>query len=191
MQLRWSHAVMYVHDTDLMVDFYTNVLGFEVADRGPLPGRDGKPSGNEIIFLSQVATDHHQLAFITSRQEVAQSNSVNHFAFKVDQLDEVKEMARRLKTDGRGSPPAPVTHGNAWSIYFQDPENNGIEVFCDTPFHVAQPQGGGWDMEKSEADLIKWTRATFDDAAGKNEFGPIDDYYERRRVALAEREAQQ
>ena len=45
MQLTWSHAVIYVHDEAIMLDFYTRVLGFEVTDRGPLA--DNAP---DIIF---------------------------------------------------------------------------------------------------------------------------------------------
>ena len=33
----------------------------------------------------------------------------------------------------------PICHGNAWSVYFQDPEGNQIEMFCDTPWYVPQP----------------------------------------------------
>lgn len=31
MQLRWAHAVMYVNDMDAMLDFYQNVMGFDIA----------------------------------------------------------------------------------------------------------------------------------------------------------------
>jgi catechol 2,3-dioxygenase-like lactoylglutathione lyase family enzyme len=41
MKLRWSHYVLNVRNLDEMLDFYTNVLGFEVTDRGALhPGDD-------------------------------------------------------------------------------------------------------------------------------------------------------
>ena len=33
-----------------------------------------------------------------------------------------------------------MSHGNTLSIYFNDPEGNGLEVFWDTPWHVAQPK---------------------------------------------------
>ena len=73
MQLRWSHAVVFVRDLDAMLDFYTNVLGFEVSDRGPLA-----PGAPEIVFMSQVETDHHQLAFAPVRQGEEPPNSVDH-----------------------------------------------------------------------------------------------------------------
>ena len=46
MQLQWSHAFVHVQDMDTMLDFYINVLGFEITDRGEL-------NGNELVFLSQ------------------------------------------------------------------------------------------------------------------------------------------
>ena len=180
MQLRWAHAVVYVKDMQAMLDFYTEILGFEIADRGPING-DGTP---EIVFLSQIHTDHHQIAFLEVRKEVEASNSVNHFAFRVADLNDVKSMISTLKQDGRATALNPMSHGNAWSIYFQDPEQNGIEVFCDTPFHVAQPQGKTWDPESSDAEILAWTEDNFKD---QPEFGPIQDYYDKRETELADR----
>ena len=174
MPLRFAHAVMYVSDMDQMLDFYTRVMGFEVTDRGPL----GEPGSNEIVFLSQDPDAHHQLAFMAGRPEIKASNSVNHLAFKVDSLDEVKTMIANLEADGRATRMMPLSHGNAWSVYFSDPERNGVEVFCDTPWHVAQPQGKPWDISLDEAALLEWTRDSF---GSEPEFGPIDEFYAARR----------
>jgi catechol 2,3-dioxygenase len=177
MQLRWSHAVVYVRDLDEMLDFYTGVLGFEVSDRGKL-GPEGTP---DIVFMSQVETDHHQLAFVQARQGDAPSNSHNHMAFRVGSLADVREMAERVQKDGRATGITPITHGNAWSVYFQDPEENGIEVFVDTPWHVRQPQAQPWDPGMSDDELEAWTRQQFQDDP---EFGPIDEFYARRAEHL-------
>ena len=37
MKVSWSHCVLKVRDMDAMIAFYTEMLGFVVADRGPLP----------------------------------------------------------------------------------------------------------------------------------------------------------
>ena len=181
MQLRWSHAFVHVTDMDAMVDFYTNVLGFEVTDRGDV-------GGNEFVFLSQVETDHHQLGFSATREQSGRSNNVAHFAFRVDDLDAVKTMHEVLTQDERVTNIMPITHGNAWSVYFNDPENNGIEIFCDTPWHVAQPQGGPWDPTMATDDIVTATRSAFE---GASEFGPINDYYEERSSHLEQREGGQ
>ncbi len=178
MQLKWSHALIYVQNMDEMLDFYTNVLGFEVADRGDL-------GGNGIAFLSQVETDHHQFAFLETRKDQAPSNNVNHFAFRVDDLDDVKAMHATLSSDDRVSNVRPTTHGNTWSVYFSDPEGNGIEIFCDSPWHVAQPQGKPWDTSLDNETVFEQTEAQF---AAEPEFGPIEDFYARRAAHLAQRE---
>jgi catechol 2,3-dioxygenase len=178
MQLKWAHQVMYVHDMDAMIDFYTNVLGFEIQDRGPIPTPNGV---RELVFMSQVPTDHHQIALQSGRAKVEPSNSVNHNAFRVGSFDEVKEMARRVKEDGRSSFILPLSHGNAWSVYFTDPEGNGLEVFVDSPFHVRQPAGKPWDLSLSEAELREQTIKDYGD---QPDFGPIDGYYARRAAEL-------
>jgi catechol 2,3-dioxygenase-like lactoylglutathione lyase family enzyme len=168
---------LYVRDMDEMLDFYCNVLGFEVTDRGPL----GPPEGPEIVFMSQVASDHHQLAFVPTRQEDQPSNSHNHMAFRTESLGDVRRYGEALRKDGRVENLLPLCHGNAWSYYFADPEGNGIEIFCDTPFHVAQPQGKPWDESLSDDELLEWTRAEF---SAEPEFGPIDAFYRKREQEL-------
>jgi catechol 2,3-dioxygenase len=180
MQLRWSHAVVYVRDLEAMIDFYTNMLGFEVTDRGPI-GPEGSP---EIVFMSQVDTDHHQIAFLPIRQGEEPPNSVNHFAFRTGSLGDVRDMYRKLEADGRAKNFNPMSHGNAWSIYFSDPEGNGIEVFCDTPWHVAQPQGRAMDFSQSDEEIRAWTVAEFEKEPG---FGPIDAFYQARTAHLRSR----
>ncbi len=164
MALAWSHMVLYVEDVERMLAFYTGVLGFEVTDRGPL-GRDGR----EIVFLSQDPDEHHQVAFIDGRKEAGPSNSVNHAAFRIDDLSALRRMSTALDTEGVSY--SPRSHGNTWSIYFEDPERNGIEIFCDTPWKVAQPQAVAWDPALSDDDLARWTEERFRDQPG---FAPAD-----------------
>ncbi len=47
----------------------------------------------------------------------------------------------------------PISHGNAISAYFRDPEGNRLEVFVDTKWHVPQPCAEPVDLTKSE-DVI-------------------------------------
>ena len=179
MPLRWSHAFVHVRSMKEMLDFYTEVLGFEITDQGEVGGRP-------VTFLSQVETDHHQLAFLESGRAEGdgngKANRVAHFAFRVEALADVKALHGKLRADGRVKQVSPVTHGNAWSLYFADPEGNGLEVFCDSPWHVRQPQGGAWDPAASDEDIHRQTRQAFAAADG---FGPIADYYRQRANHLA------
>ena len=48
----------------------------------------------------------------------------------------------------------PRNHGNAWSIYFSDPEGNRVELYCSSPWHVSQPFGEPLDLTEP-ADAIR------------------------------------
>jgi catechol 2,3-dioxygenase len=173
--LTWSHAVLYVRDVERMLDFYTRVLNFEITDRGPLRGGPA-----EIIFLSQSPVEHHQVAFVPTSNDPGTASPLVHVAFRAEGLGDLRSVIGALDNDAVTL--RPISHGNTWSVYFQDPEDNGIEIFCETPWHVQQPAGETWDLGLSDDALREWTEDTFQDAA---EFGPIDEFYARRAKALA------
>jgi len=50
-----------------------------------------------------------------------------------------------------------INHGNAWSVYFNDPEGNTIEVYRDSPFHVPQPHGEPLDLTLSDGEILAQT----------------------------------
>ena len=180
LQLEVAHSVLYVHDRASMISFYSDVLGFEVTDRGPLMAADGP----EIIFMSQVANHHHQVAFISGRPEPKPSNNTHHTAYRSSgTLDDLKTLKKSLEADARVTEIMPLCHGNAWSIYFKDPEFNGVEVFIDTPWHVKQPQGKPLDFDLSNDEIIEYTKAAFGD---EPEFGPIGEFYQKRSDYLAD-----
>ena len=60
--------------------------------------------------------------------------------------EEQERELERLKADGvTGFDP--INHGNAWSVYFPDPEGNRIELYCVTPWHVQQPFAEKFDLD--------------------------------------------
>ena len=170
--LTWSHVVLNVRNLDLMLDFYQNILGFDITDRGPIA-----EGGPEIVFLSQQPSEHHQLAMVVAKAEEATTKSVNHLAFRVPTFQALKTQIQRLQ-DHRDTHFLPLSHGNTLSVYFGDPEGNGFEVFWDTPWHVAQPQGKPWDISLSETAALNWIESTF---SGESSFEAAEDYHARRR----------
>jgi catechol 2,3-dioxygenase len=175
LRLEVAHAVLYVHDVEQMIAFYRDTLGFEVTDRGPL-------GAVEIVFLSQTANAHHQLALVTGRDVPAPSSNLHHVAFRsAGTLDDLRSLHRTLESDDRITAIRPLIHGNAWSVYFRDPEFNGIEVFIDTPWHVQQPQGAPLDLRMTDNEIVEWTRTHFQD---EPEFGPIEEFFQRRAELL-------
>jgi len=177
MKISWSHCVLKVRDIDAMVSFYGDVLGFRVADKGPLG-----PDGPSIVFMSGSSSDHHQIAFAAMRGP-EDATSLEHCAFRVETLKDVKEMVRRVAEDGRVPDGLPLTHGNAISVYFKDPEGNGLEVFCDTPWHVKQPQLRGWDPSLGDEEILEAVEKEFQNAP---EFSPMADYQAKRAIDFGE-----
>ena len=163
-----------------MVAFYRDVLDFQISDRGPLG-----PNGPEIVFMSGSSTDHHQIAFAVTRGE-EDASSLEHMAFRVDSIAQVRTMFERVTKDDRVQGAAPVTHGNAISVYFSDPEKNGIEVFCDTPFSVQQPQIQSWDPGLSDAEILAAVEAGFRNDPG---FMPMSEYRAQMAQTFGENDA--
>ena len=166
--LSLSHATMAVRDLDVMVDFYSDVLGFHVTNRG-CP----RPEAGEMAFLSQDPNEHHQIVMIEGLN-MGEHDFVmaDHMAFRTTSLDALRSIGRRLAEAGVEGV-IPISHGNAWSLYFNDPEGNGLECFVDSPFHVAQPHAGGLDLDASDDAIEADTRAAIE---GLPEFQPIEQW---------------
>ena len=85
-------------------------------------------------------------------------NPINQISFRMAEFAGLREMHRRLQAE-RVQGLAPVSHGNALSVYFRDPEGNRIELFVDTPWYVKQPLRVPMDMTLSDAELWAWAEA--------------------------------
>jgi catechol 2,3-dioxygenase-like lactoylglutathione lyase family enzyme len=150
-EFSFSHMGMFVTDAARMEDFYTRVLGFAVTDRGPLETPRGR---FDLVFLSRDPREHHQIVLVSGRPEGG-FNPINQISFRMAAFAGLREMHRRLQAE-KVAELAPVSHGNALSVYFLDPEGNRIELFVDTPWYVEQPLRVPMDMTLSDADLWAW-----------------------------------
>ena len=52
MQLKWSHTVLNAIDKDKLLDFYTDVMGFNIVDSGPLGPGSPQEIANVVLFLA-------------------------------------------------------------------------------------------------------------------------------------------
>jgi catechol 2,3-dioxygenase-like lactoylglutathione lyase family enzyme len=138
--LTLSHVGVFVTDMPRMVDFYTRFMGFVVSDRGVV----GQTA--DIVFLTRNPTEHHQLVFVAGRPAGMPFNPINQLSFRVDGASTLQSMYRRLK-DEPVTEVTPVSHGNALSVYFRDPEGNRVELLVDTPWYIPQPHRVPVDLE--------------------------------------------
>lgn len=174
-RLRLSHATLAVDDLDSMVTFYCEVLGFHVTNR------DAIPDGPEMAFLSQDPSEHHQVLLLKGPTRPHEFVLVDHLAFRTGSLDDLRTIGASLEAAGVDGV-IPISHGNAWSLYFNDPEGNGIECFVDSPFHVAQPHASSLDLANDDAEIEQTTRDAIQDLP---EFQPLADWQAGFRARLA------
>lgn len=141
-----SHFGVFCRDLDAMVEFYSNVFGMVLTDRG-----EGHTMPFTIAFLSGNPTQHHQLALASGRDPDAPS-TVMQISFKVGALDALRDAWQRAEQAGatklRG-----LNHGNSLSIYLSDVEDNTVEVYLDTPWYVAQPHGDPLDLTRPDEEI--------------------------------------
>jgi catechol-2,3-dioxygenase len=149
--LAFSHMGIYVTDIARMEDFYTRLLGFTVTDRGRL-------GSTSLVFLSRDPKEHHQIVLASGRPGEVRFNPINQISFRMAEFAGLREMHRRLEREGVAEM-SPVSHGNALSVYFRDPEGNRIELFVDTPWYVQQPLRVPMDMSLPDAELWAWAEA--------------------------------
>jgi catechol-2,3-dioxygenase len=175
MGLKLSHAFINVADLDKVVPFYANILGFQVTDRGHING------DIEAVFMSQDPDNHHQIALAGTLKDNEGVRNMGHVAFRMESLDDLRALKKRLTSEGIAIG-REISHGNAWSLYFADPEGNGVECFVDSPFHVSQPQGKPTDIDLDDETLLDKTREDF---RQEPDFGRYADWQEafRRRLA--------
>ena len=153
LRARLTHMGLYVRDLEAMTRFYAEVLGLVVADRGP-----GRAPGTEMAFMTADPECHHQVVMISGRPDIDGYNPINQISFTVGSLSELRQVRDRALARG-ATALRQTSHGNAWSIYFCDPEGNTLEAYLDTPFHVPQPRGDALDLDQPDAAILAATEA--------------------------------
>ena len=168
-ELAFSHIGIFVHDLERMADFYARVLGFAVSDRGELDTPRGKVS---LVFLTRDPREHHQIVLASGRPDHLPFNPINQISFRVQDFAGLRSLHRAIQSEAV-SEISPVSHGNALSVYFRDPEGNRIELFVDTPWYVSQPMRVPMDMSLSDEALWQWAE---DNARSLPGYKPVEQW---------------
>lgn len=150
--MTFSHVGLHVFDLDSMVAFYRRVLGLVVTDRGFLPGR-------ELAFMSRDPREHHQVVLASGRTGSRDDKVLNQLSFRLESLEDLQQMNRRLRQEPHASGFRAVDHGNAWTLYFHDPEGNRLELFVDSPWYIAQPCAEPLDLDRPAGEIRAQTEA--------------------------------
>jgi catechol 2,3-dioxygenase len=125
-EVRIGHIHLKVSDLERAIEFYRDVLGFEVTQR----------YGNQAAFLSAGGYHHH--IGLNSWDSAGGSppprgaTGLYHVAIVYPTRAELAGALRQLfkagiRLDGASD------HGVSEALYLRDPDGNGVELYCDRP----------------------------------------------------------
>ena len=120
-----GHVVVRVTDRARAERFYNGVLGLPICARFD-------EDGLKMAFFT--LGNHHDFAVSEVSGEGsgqgADAVGLDHVAFNIGtSLDELREANARL--EAAGITPRPIDHEVTQSLYFEDPDGNGIELYVD------------------------------------------------------------
>jgi hypothetical protein len=117
-----------------------------------LSAADG--SGNrDFVFLSRDPDEHHQIVMVSGRPPALPFNPINQISLRADSLATLKTMSERIAREITWEM-FPCTHGNALSVYVDDPEGNRLELYFDLPWYVDQPTRVPVDLSGSVESIM-------------------------------------
>jgi catechol 2,3-dioxygenase len=129
--LSLDHVNIFVRNPEHSHKWYTDILGLHTQDVFKHRDRDRV----RAVFLSADPNHAHDIALFdvgddAPGQEKGQVG-LNHFAWKMANLDDLKAMHQRLTE--KGVPFTVSDHTISIGIYFSDPDGNGLEVYYELP----------------------------------------------------------
>lgn len=157
-----GHTGLWVDDLATMRDFYTRIVGLTVTDEDDELG---------IVFLSaRPEEEHHEFVLQVGRTAPPGARLQHQMSLVVDSVETLQAYYRTFVAEGVPIQQV-VTHGNAFGIYFFDPEGNRNEVYWRTGTAVAQPFRKSLDLEQDvEAVLAQAARLLTD---GRPNYQPV------------------
>ena len=137
---RLNHAVLYVQDLAVSVDFYTDTLGFEIAME--IPGRAA------FLRAKGTANDHDLGLFSVpdGMLPVGAYLGLYHLAWEVGTLSELAQVRERLAA--RNALVGASDHRVSKSLYAKDPSGIEFEVMWRVPAEV-------WEQETADGSMIR------------------------------------
>ena len=128
---RIGHAHLKVRDLARAIEFYTRFFNLELVEQ----------VGDHYAFLTgrapvgwHGAAVHHEIALQNVGPQAPSPSPIGtglyHVAFEVPDKPAFARAYQKLVE--AGVPVATVDHFISWAMYFDDPDGNGLEVYCDT-----------------------------------------------------------
>jgi catechol-2,3-dioxygenase len=127
---RIGHCLLRVQDVERSKRFYMDILGFELMEQDPEHGGVflSLPEDGHTIDLVPVAPADAALPVPDGRTRLG----LVHIAFKVESYTALEEAYNTLQAHGVVVHRM-IDHVSQRSIYFSDPDGNGLEIYYEYP----------------------------------------------------------
>jgi catechol-2,3-dioxygenase len=118
-----AHIVLRTANYQVMIDFWAKFLGAKIVHK------------NNIIAFLTYDHEHHRIAILNEPDTEAKPSGskiagMHHVAFTFSSLTELLQSYNQRKAMGV-LPTWCVNHGPTTSLYYKDPDGNGIETQVD------------------------------------------------------------
>jgi len=140
-----GHVGFYVSNFERSLDFYTRVLGLQKSD---------VDWDRRFAFLSAHPEEEHHEVFLMEAPDKVDPRGVQQASFRCGSLDDVLDF-KRVFTDEQTPIDVEVTHGNAVSIYFFDPDGYRLEVYWKAPREVHPPFAAPIDLTVGKDEIMR------------------------------------
>jgi len=126
-----DHVNVFVKNADRSYRWYQDLLGLHTQDLFYHPGTERL----RAAFLSCDPGHAHDIALFEvgddAREQEKGQVGLNHVAWRMGTLDDLKEMYGKL--EAKGVPVRVADHAVSIGVYFSDPDGNGLEVYYELP----------------------------------------------------------
>ncbi len=126
--VKLSHYVLQTNQIPALRAFYLAVLGGEIVHENP------------HLCYNAYDDEHHRIAFVDFeqlRKKTDKDVGLHHVAFTFVDLHTLLETWERLKQHDAIAPFWCINHGPTTSLYYHDPDGNGVELQVDNFADVA------------------------------------------------------
>ncbi|MEK7214490.1 MAG: VOC family protein [Chloroflexota bacterium] len=135
-----GHVGIHVTDLQRSREFYRDMVGLTITDEDLERG---------MVFMSaRPEEEHHEFVLMRGREE---GKIVQQISFRCASLADVKAY-HRLFLERQVPIRSVVSHGNAISIYFADPDGNQVEVYYTNPAYLNWRQPFIMPVDLSQPD---------------------------------------
>jgi len=133
-----GHVVIQVSNMERSVAFYNGLLGLPICARNE----------QKMTFFS--LGNHHDFAVAAVGDDAPRADKkavgLAHVAFKIgNEMEELMEAKEKL--DDAGIKYAPIDHEVTKSLYMEDPDGNGVELYIDA--------SDAWKAEPQRVNQVK------------------------------------